>query len=147
MLEGEVRRLFGNNPDVSKALRALAEQGEGRAGGCLQGARSCRVGGADNGTGLLGEAEPHPHPHPRSTKPPAGKVVRGGGGGRGTPFSYAPTAKGRSTVGEARQKLEEDAELLRSGAAAAAAAAGEAAGGDAGGGQDHGAAGEGAAAE
>jgi len=28
VLEGEVRRTFGNNPDVSKALRALAEQGE-----------------------------------------------------------------------------------------------------------------------
>ena len=28
VLEGEVRCTFGNNPDVSKALRALTEQGE-----------------------------------------------------------------------------------------------------------------------
>ena len=73
-----------------------------------------------------------------------GKVVRGGGGGRGTPFNYLPTAKGRATVGEARQKLEADAELLRSGAAAAAAATGD---GQEGGAAAGAVAAEGAAAE
>ena len=51
-------------------------------------------------------------------------LVRRGGGGRGTPFAYTATAKGRGGIEEARQKLDADAELLRNGAAAAATAAG-----------------------
>lgn len=50
-----------------------------------------------------------------------------GQGGRASQFSYTATARGRASVGEARQKLEADAALLA--AAAAAAAAGAAAGG------------------
>lgn len=69
----------------------------------------------------------------------AGKLVRSGEGGRGTPFAYTATAKGQEAVAEARQKLQADAELLRSAAPAgnsgtaggAAAAAGEAAGDEA----------------
>ncbi len=44
---------------------------------------------------------------------PAGKLVREGGGGRGTPYSYNSTAKGRASVAEASRKLAEEAELLR----------------------------------
>jgi DNA-binding PadR family transcriptional regulator len=41
--------------------------------------------------------------------------VRGGTGGRGTPFSYSATAKGRRSVEEARRQLTDDAELIRRG--------------------------------
>lgn len=50
---------------------------------------------------------------PGSASPPAGKVVRKGEGGRGTPFSWSATAKGRNSVAEARAKLEADEQLLR----------------------------------
>lgn len=154
VLEGEVRRTFGNNPDVSKALRALAEQGEHSVRSMLVAALvpvvNCSAGIV---TQLLRSAFclfwlwagcrskqlqhnlPHicalpsqlqPPPAPCSPAFPPGKLVRSGEGGRGTPFAYTATAKGQGAVAEARQKLQADAELLSS-AAAGGASAGEAA--------------------
>lgn len=51
----------------------------------------------------------------------AGMLVRSGEGGRGTPFSYTSTAKGRGGVADALRKLAEDAELIRRGKSAAEA--------------------------
>ena len=138
-----MRRTFGNNPDVSKALRVLAEQGEGGHWGRAVLWRPCgdacaaTLGQAGEGCApvwTLGKgrlaalstegpslpANPcwfcYLTTHPRLPGPaasPAGKVVRKGEGGRGTPFSWSATAKGRNSVAEARAKLEADEQLLR----------------------------------
>jgi hypothetical protein len=67
---------------------------------------------------------------------PAGKLVRGGSGGRGTPYCYTATRKGQASVAEARRRLGADAELLARGRA-------EAGGAGAGEGADDGAVGDG----
>lgn len=51
-LESEVRRTFGNNPDVSKALRVLAEQGKGGHWGRAVQCRPC----GDTCAATLGQA-------------------------------------------------------------------------------------------
>lgn len=63
-------------------------------------------------------------PHTLALPSPAGKVMRGGGGGRNTPFNYTSTAAGRASAAEAQGKLDADAQLLAGEAAAAGAAAG-----------------------
>ncbi|GAB4821795.1 hypothetical protein N2152v2_008841 [Parachlorella kessleri] len=67
VFESEIRRAFGNNPDISKALRLLREDE---------------------------------------------RLVRQGEGGRGTPFSYTATDKGRAEILACRQKLEADAAAM-----------------------------------
>lgn len=80
-------------------------------------------------------SQPSDHLPSRLLPHPTGKLVRSGEGGRGTPFAYTATVKGQGAVAEARQKLQADADLLRSAAAtgdgAAEAAAVEAPAGEA----------------
>ena len=55
--------------------------------------------------------------------PHAGKMVRGGVGGRNAPYCYTATAKGRGSLEEASRKLAADEALLASRGAGEAAGA------------------------